>query len=161
MITELSINDVLLESAQEVFETMICMELAEALEPASDNSKNDFLGLITFKGDINGCLGISCGCRCAKVVTRNMLGMEPDEHVSDEDVADAVGEITNMIMGAVKVRMEQQVGEINVSIPSVIRGREMTSTFGDSAQKTSVPVSIEDEHQAELSFIYTHEKTDS
>ena len=43
-----------------------------------------------------GCAGLS----------RLLLGMEPDEDVSDADIADAVGELVNIVAGGVKQRMQ-------------------------------------------------------
>jgi hypothetical protein len=42
---------------------------------------------------------------CADL-SRLLLGMEPDEDVSDADIADAVGELVNIVAGGVKQRMQ-------------------------------------------------------
>src|SRR5437764_2041104 len=41
----------------------------------------------------------------------------------DEDVLDAVAEITNMIIGSVKTDLEAQLGPLGLSIPTVVFGR--------------------------------------
>ncbi len=41
----------------------------------------------------------------------------------NEDVLDAIAEITNMIIGNVKNALEQKVGEMGLSTPTVIFGR--------------------------------------
>ena len=45
----------------------------------------------------------------------------------NEEVLDAVGELTNMIIGNVKTVAEAIVGPLNLSVPTVIYGRNFTS----------------------------------
>ena len=160
METELCMKDVLLESAKEVFETMVFMELAEAIDTNPTVDENDLMGLITFKGDINGCLGIRCSKSCGENIAKNMLGMDPDEQISSEQTYDAIGEITNMVMGSVKVRIEPQTGSIQVSIPSVVQGQKLTNSLGEREDKSVAVVDIEGQDWAELSFLCRHETGD-
>ena len=160
METDLCMKDVLLESAKEVFETMVFMELAEAIDTTPTVGENDLMGLITFKGDMNGCLGIRCSKSCGENVARNMLGMDPGEEINSEQIYDAIGEITNMVMGSVKVRIEPQAGNIQVSIPSVVQGRQLTNSLGEKEDKSVAVVDIEGQDWAELSFLSKHETDD-
>ncbi len=49
----------------------------------------------------------------------------------NEDVLDAVAELTNMIIGNVKTELEAQVGPLGLSIPTVVYGRNFqTKTAG-------------------------------
>ena len=41
----------------------------------------------------------------------------------NEDVLDAVAELTNMIIGSVKTDLEDQLGPLGLSIPTVVFGR--------------------------------------
>ncbi len=59
-----------------------------------------------------------------------------------------------MVLGAVKARIQDSVGGIEVSIPSVVRGHELISSLGDGANRVRILVSIDEEHVAELSFLY-------
>jgi len=43
----------------------------------------------------------------------------------DEQVVDGVGEITNMIIGGFKNLLEARVGRLQMSIPSVICGKDI------------------------------------
>jgi chemotaxis protein CheX len=45
----------------------------------------------------------------------------------DEEVLDAVGEITNMIVGGFKNLLEGHVGRVQMSIPSVIYGKNIAT----------------------------------
>ena len=53
-----------------------------------------------------------------------MLGMEIDK--VDEDVKDAVGEVTNMIAGNVKTTLSETLGEMSLTIPLVITGDSLS-----------------------------------
>jgi len=156
MITTMSLRDSLLESAKEVFETMAFMALEEIPEDqeAPDFEDMSLLGTITFKGSLEGCLGICCGCCCARTIGANMLGTDPDEPMSDDDMNDAIGEIANMVMGALKSRIQDQVGNVEVSIPSVVRGRELCNSLGERASKITVRVNLEAEHDMQFSLLY-------
>jgi chemotaxis protein CheX len=154
MIMTVSFKEALLDSAREVFETMVFM----ALEPAGPEdgviSDPGLLGTITFRGRLEGCLGIGCGRACARAIAASMLGMEADAELADSDVCDAIGEIANMVLGAVKSRIQEEVGNIEVSIPCVIGGRELANSLGESATQVRIPVRIDGEHAAELSLLY-------
>jgi len=154
MVDEVCITDVLLAGAKEVFETMIFMELEESSEPEQKIEGDTLLGSITFKGDIEGCLAICCGVSCAKTIAANMLGMGPDEEISHGDICDAIGEVTNMVMGSVKAHLQDSVGNVEVSIPTVVSGRELENNLGDGASKVLIKVSIEDEYAVEFSLLY-------
>jgi len=159
MIDELCLNEVLIESAKEVFETMVFMDLAEATEPDQDIEGWTLLGSITFKGSLEGCLAICCSTSCAQTIAINMLGIDTTEQLTEEDTCDAIGEIANMIMGSVKSRLLEKVGNLEVSIPSVASGRQIKSNLGDRSEKISIKVNIEDEYVAGLSLLYRESNT--
>jgi len=156
MITTMSLRDSLLDSAKEVFETMAFMALEEVHEDQEAPCFEDatLLGTITFKGSLEGCLAICCGCHCARTIGANMLGADPDEPMSDDEMSDAIGEVANMVMGALKARVQNEVGTMEVSIPSVVRGRELRNSLGDRASKITVTVNLEEEHGMQFSLLY-------
>jgi len=154
MIEQICLNEVILESVKEVFQTMVFMDLTEAVEPDESVEGWALLGSITFKGSLEGCLAVSCSTQCAQAITMNMLGIDTAEELTEEDTCDAVGEIVNMIMGGVKSRLQGKMGDLEVSIPSVVSGRQIRSSSGDNWRKTSTKVNIEGEYLAELSLLY-------
>ena len=154
MIEDICLSDILLESAKEIFETMIFMDLAEVTEPDQDIDGDALLGSITFRGNLEGCLSICCGTACAQSIARNMLGLDADDELTEEDTCDAIGEVANMVMGSVKKRIADSFGDIQVSIPTVISGKKLKNNLGDETTKISIMVNIEDEYVAELSLLY-------
>ncbi|RLB11623.1 MAG: hypothetical protein DRG39_03805 [Deltaproteobacteria bacterium] len=89
------------------------------------NSKNDGVtgdvtGIIGLSNEqIKGSMAISLPEDMGKIVVANMLAVEPDD-ISDEELKDGLGEITNMVAGDFNNRM----GSIfKLSLPSVITGK--------------------------------------
>jgi chemotaxis protein CheX len=154
MIDEVCFSTALLEGAKEVFETMIFMDLEEPSEPDEQIEGDSFLGSITFTNGIEGCLAIRCSVPCAKNIAANMLGIDTPDEVAEEEVCDALGEVTNMVMGSVKSRIQAETGELLVSIPTVIRGQNLASSLGNRMSKVFVKVDAGDEEIIEFSFLY-------
>ncbi len=154
MITTVSLKETLLDSAREVFETMVFMALEESGPDAVNAEEPALLGTITFKGHLEGCLGICCGQTCARAIATSMLGMGSSDELGDHDVSDAMGEIANMVLGAVKSRIQNEIGGIEVSIPCVVQGRELRNSLGEDATQVRIRVSIEEEYLADLSLLY-------
>jgi hypothetical protein len=58
---------------------------------------------------------------CADLA-RLLLGMESEEDVSDTDMADAVGELVNIVAGGVKQRLQDATGGLRLGLPVFIHG---------------------------------------
>lgn len=155
MISEICFEEPLLKSAQSVFETMIFMDIAESCDPAliKDNPPA-ILGSITFKGSIEGCLSISCSQACSREIAMNMLGMEPDEQISDEEISDAIGEVSNMVMGSLKTLLDDGSIQIEVSIPTVIKGSELEGCLRDNSERVVLQACLEDTYPVSIVLHY-------
>lgn len=153
MMTTVSMRDTLLDAARDVFETMAFMALEETPDEVT-KTNDSLLGSITFKGNLEGCMSVSCDVPCAKVIAANMLGMDSPEGLAETDVQDAMGEMANMIMGAVKSRIQEHVGVLEVSIPSVVQGRQLKNSLGEGASEVVVNVSVEGQYPAAFSLLY-------
>lgn len=67
-------------------------------------------------------------------IARSLLGMTPDEEVgSDEDVFDAVGEVSNLVAGGVKVRVADRCN-VNLGVPLALQGKVFPSSGSSSVQ---------------------------
>ncbi len=155
MIEQICIDRTLIDSAKEVFETMIFMDLEECCDHEQHVESDVLLGSITFRGKIDGCFAICCSTACARAIGTNMLGMDSSEEIKQEDICDAIGEVTNMIMGSIKTRIQDCVGNVHVSIPMVVSGQEIETTLGiGTAKKVFAKVSIDSEYIADLVLLY-------
>ncbi len=158
MVTTTCLRESVLDGAKDVFETMIFMALEEVAGQATEMGDETLLSTITFKGSLEGCLGICCDVTCARTITANMLGTDPEDDISEDDINDAVGEVANMVMGAVKSRIQDTVGNVEISIPSVIQGIKLRTGLGERANELVVSASLEEEHDIRLSLLYRESK---
>lgn len=133
MVTDICFKEVLTESASEVFETMMFMALEKVPAEEAEMAEDTLLSSITFTGALEGCLAICCASIDAKEIAANMLGMEPDDDISMEDICDAMGEVANMVLGSVKKRIAETVGDIDVSIPCTVSGKMLDTSLGEKA----------------------------
>ena len=146
------VSELLVEGAKEVFETMVFMSIEKSSDDTPLSGEN-LLGTITFTGSAQGCVGICCSGDCAKSIAANMMGLDDTNSSSNEDVADAIGEIANMIMGSFKSRILPVYDVVNVSIPSVARGGNLDAMLIGGCQKTIVSVII-DEYPSKLILLF-------
>jgi len=154
MVTTVSLEEVMLEGAKEVFASMVCLPMEKATDSAAKTDEPAFLATITFTGDLEGCFGIACNQDCVRAITAGMLCMEPGSQPSDSDIIDAIGEIANMIMGGIKTRVQHEITNIEISIPSVVFGRQLQSRLSEAMSKVLVPTTVGQQYRAELSLLY-------
>ena len=155
MVNELCLNEVLIEAVKEVFETMIFMDVEKVSDDNQKIGGETIMGIITFQNGIKGCLAIHCSQACARAIAINMLGMEPSDEIDDNGVKDAIGEVTNMVMGSVKSRVQDDVNTIQVSIPTIVKGQEIENHLAEKENSVVSKICIENQHVAEISFLYT------
>ncbi|MBI4906825.1 MAG: chemotaxis protein CheX [Acidobacteria bacterium] len=118
------IADLVRLATNDVFSTMLGLEL-KPLESFSvaepELPPAGILSLIGFAGSWVGTGSMSCSTALACQLA-DALFMSPHSAV-EEEVMDAVAEMTNMILGYVKTELEEILGPMMLSIPTVIYGR--------------------------------------
>ncbi|MBN1125651.1 MAG: chemotaxis protein CheX [Sedimentisphaerales bacterium] len=152
-IAQESLSQALLEGTREVFETMMFMTVEQSNEMYEGIDGEALLGSITFEGVIEGCLGICTSIDSARMIAGNMTGNDDLDTLSSVEIADAMGEVANMVMGAIKGRLVESGDDIHVSIPTVVRGTELQNSLGDDAQEITETVSLDDSI-ARLTLLY-------
>ena len=106
-----------------VLETMAFV-MAEADKPylkKDDVAKGDVSGIVGFTGETNGTVSITFDELCILKIVSNMFGEEIKE--VNNEIADAVGELTNMISGQARKELEETGKIFHGAIPSVITGK--------------------------------------
>lgn len=112
-----------MEGAIEVLSTMAFIKPipGKPYIKADQDAKGDISGIIGLTGeDINGSLALSFSKSCILGIVANMLGEKYDSMT--EEVQDAVGEITNMIAGVARKKLENFGFVIRAAIPTVVCG---------------------------------------
>lgn len=120
----MDIRDRIIESAQEIFSTMIMMEVtvSEKEDSGSMSLVDSISGVIGLAGTHKGVLAIHLPSTVAMGITSSFLGMDVDE--VNEDVEDAVGELANMLGGNLKTILSENGRDIDLSLPTTISGKE-------------------------------------
>ncbi len=83
-------------------------------------AQGDVSAIIGMTGSVRGSLALSFSEGCILKVVSNMLG-ENLTHIGSE-VKDAVGEITNMVSGVARQKLESEGYNIAAAIPTVVSG---------------------------------------
>ena len=133
-----SLIPLIVQATQEVFTTMILMDVQtknDSLESTSqiDSNITTMLGL---GGEIRGLLAIHFPENVAIGITSSFLGMAV-EHV-DDDVKDAIGEIANMVAGSLKVFFTENNLSTELAIPTTVVGKEYRTSGLTGAEKVAV-----------------------
>jgi chemotaxis protein CheX len=131
--------DMIRESTANVFSTMLGVELAAGnalIESGTPEANDGVVSLIGLAGAWAGTGSVSCSpalaCRiCSLMLMTESTGV-------DEEVLDAVAELTNMIIGSVKNDLEPHLGPLGLSIPTVVFGRNFRTKSAGATEWTVV-----------------------
>src|SRR5271163_4731711 len=88
-------------SVEEVFEIILGCRV-KPVTPAEQRPKPEFTAMVGLAGALCGILTVCCDARTAALIAKAMLG---DSAESQQHVADALGEICNMVAGNFKNKL--------------------------------------------------------
>ena len=145
MIDEALLKNYILESAKEVFETMVFLPLEE-IEQRQDkpDPSTSLICSITFTGQLRGCFSMRCYPEGAERIAKSMLMAEPGDLMKETEIYDALGETVNMILGGIKARLSSIVSDMRLSIPSTVKGKGIRLMLGKSAKNATLTALSED-----------------
>ena len=133
-------------ATQEVFSTMLNMTLAPGKVFVEKEEKTPASGVVSLIGLAGAWVGtgsLSCPAALACKIASHFLMTEYD--AVTEDVLDSVAEVTNMIIGNVKTVLENRLGGMGLSTPTVIYGRNFQTRSTRNREWTVVPFDCEGE----------------
>lgn len=121
-------------AAEETFVTMLGLQVTQTEAPVehaeTETASERVVALIGIAGHYNGTGIISCSPEMACKLSSQMLMAEYD--AINSEVLDAMSEISNIVFGNVKTMLEEQVGLLGLSIPTVVFGRNFcTRSVGE------------------------------
>ena len=122
--------ETLQQAAWEVFETMVFMTPAsgEALADSTKRFRGEVAGLLGFTGTRSGSFVVLTSRTLATTMAAKMLMMEPEEMTDFDEVADAFGEVVNMISGSFKNAWVAAGNLMELSVPNVVENGRITVT---------------------------------
>ncbi|MDD5170334.1 MAG: chemotaxis protein CheX [Syntrophales bacterium] len=111
-----------LEATESVINTMAFIKPQPGRPYLKKDSmaQGDVSAVIGMTGSVQGSLAISFSGSCILKIVSNMLGEELTDITSD--IKDAVGEITNMVSGVARQKLEANGYSVAAAIPTVVSG---------------------------------------
>jgi len=135
--TASEVEQMIVSAVEKLFTTMFSQEstLEETIQvqPVGSGGENPrpmvsdksvVAAAVGYIGSVNGVIYLYFEEEMAKRLTSQMLGMEMHEVEAEghETVNDALGEVTNMIVGTFKNKMCDKGFNCRLTIPSILRG---------------------------------------
>ncbi len=102
-----------------------------------DTAVGDVTGVLGLTGVAHGTIAVTFEEKCILKVVSNMFGEEMES--LNEDIADAVGELTNMISGQARRELDEIGKVFKAAIPSVITGKNHTIRHYSDGPKIAIP----------------------
>ncbi|MCG6534600.1 MAG: chemotaxis protein CheX [Syntrophales bacterium LBB04] len=102
----------------------------------------DISGIIGLTGAARGSLALSFTESCILKIVSNMLGEEITS--INNDITDAVGEITNMVSGVSRKHLEAQGLNVTSAIPTVVAGKNHSILHVLSGPSIIIPFETDD-----------------
>jgi chemotaxis protein CheX len=129
----------IVKSTEEVFSTMLTtqVEPQAAIEGDALRPKSNVVGTVGFTGSANGVVAFYSTMDTARDITGRLLGMDASE--VNGEVADAIGEVTNMIAGSFRSKMVVAGSNCAISIPSVTIGSDFYTKYVSDVQRVLCP----------------------
>lgn len=112
-----------LEGTIEVLKTMAFIDPRPGRPylKTGNNAQGDITGIIGLTGQVKGSLALTFSEGCILKIVSNMLG--EDKNKIDHEIKDAVGEITNMVSGVARKKLEAMDLQVLAAIPTVVSGK--------------------------------------
>jgi len=138
-VLEAKIINPFLEAAANVLQTMAMIQATpgKPFIKKDGTAMGEVTGIIGITGDHTGSLSISFSKSCIASVVTNLFGTTVTE-VNDE-VCDAVGELTNMISGDARRRLEAQEVMLDGGTPTIVSGKGHSVTHIHDGPYLAVP----------------------
>jgi len=126
-----------ISSLGNAFRTMLDCDVERGQLMLKDDCspKHEVSGVIGLSGNAVGTVVLSLSAEVAIKSASVMLMYEASE--IDADVVDAVGELTNMVAGGAKAKLDEY--DLSVSLPSVITGTGHEVRFPSNVTPICVP----------------------
>jgi chemotaxis protein CheX len=132
--------DVLGECARHVFTTMVHRPLQCRAEFEDESVHLGVVGTVGFAGSHSGLVVFSTTYAGALDITTGLLGLDATgaPPASRDEVADAVGEVANMIAGSFRTRMAVDRDAWAITVPTVTMGSDFYIKPMTSSRRASL-----------------------
>lgn len=133
------LDEILRSAASAVLTTMLNFQVEFGKpDEAFFGAEQHIAGAVGLTGSYNGIIYLYSSAQFARKITCSLLSMNDNEIEGDEMVNDAVGELTNMVGGSIKSKLDNTNQPCTMTIPSVVRGADFQIEPVTGVQKHSV-----------------------
>lgn len=136
------------ESASQTFETMVYMPIkcGEAVLKNAGLPLGAISGTIGITGEgICGCLSLIFSKKLAQKIFSSMMMMDDDASIEDHELHDAVGELSNMVAGGAKAKLQEEGIDFVIGLPTVVVGEAHHLEPPTKATTYIVPMEVSEE----------------
>lgn len=117
----------IVKATTDVFRTMMNLRLTpgEVTIEKAQMRKAEVIGSIGVAGFLTGSISVFLPKAIAQKAAAAMLMLDAPDQLADEELVDAIGELTNMIGGGIKTELFQKAPLFDISVPSVYVGEDL------------------------------------
>jgi len=148
--------DELIAATRDVFKKMVFQDVKASLPILGDakRPKANVMGTVAFAGKTSGLVVFYSSMDAAQIITASMLETDPG-HITGE-LADAIGELTNMIAGSFRTRVAHAKGEMwAISVPTVTVGSDFYTKYCSDVQRVLCPFHMKNKAELFVELIVT------
>lgn len=143
----------LVAAVRHVFKTMLGFEVVMS-PPRLKNCRQvsgAVTGIMGLAGDLKGTVTVGLTERSAILITGKLLGEEYDRVTPD--VVDAVGELTNILLGRARAEFESTGIYLSASLPTVVVGDDVEISLVTTLPIVSIPFCLSALGESEYLFL--------
>jgi chemotaxis protein CheX len=132
----------IIDSTHEVFETMVFTNAVPGTPHPSrpGEPRAEVVATIALTGPSNAVVTLYGSIAMAKSIAASMLGMVAED--INEEYADAIGELGNMIAGSFRNRMTAIGGTWAISVPTVTVGHRIFTHYPEDVGRVVCPFEV-------------------
>jgi len=136
---EFKLDREIVAATKDVFSSMVMMELEDGVPLTGKGGEfpSNISSMLGLGGGVRGILAIHCPEAVAKGITGAFLGMDIEE--LNDDVKDAIGELTNMVAGNLKIFFANFDIDVKLAIPTTVIGESYHTSGLFGATRIVVP----------------------
>jgi chemotaxis protein CheX len=124
---------------QDVWSSFVGTVIGSAAEEVALDAVDVTVGCVAVTGDWKGCVLLACPKQLARTAASAMFDL-PAEQLTGDEIADALGELTNMVAGNIKSLLP---GPSRLSIPVVMVGASSTVRMPSAVLVNTVSLACE------------------
>jgi len=109
-----------------VFDTMLAMQIPVSSDGAFFRvEETQVIGMVGLAGAVTAVVCLRVPTKFSQHLTRTMIGAGPDDALSESDINDVFGELTNIIAGKLKSCFPTNGTACNLSLPTILHGNHL------------------------------------